>query len=165
MLHGILPYPTFLIDERSVALRLGVSTSSLRVALKRDPAFRRLLSPAAYRGILSEFLGNRWWRAGIDSILWIRTKGSPDPTVLTNDIVKRFSHLEPLELAHPVVLLDKDLRPSDDVADFASAVEIRPDGWPTYADHAWIALQDAIDDERLRALVVETDVDRVIGND
>jgi hypothetical protein len=161
MLHGVLPYPTFLIDDRILALRLGVSSPSLRLTLQNNTAFERMLAPAAYKGILARFLGNRWWRAGVDSIVWNRTKGSADAIKLTDDLISRFPTLDSLALSHPVPLLDDRLRPSDAVAEVTSAVEVRPDGWPTYAERAWVALEDVIDNDQLRALVVDADADRL----
>lgn len=161
MLHTILPYPTFLIDDRSVALRLGVTVASLRVAFERQRGLKRLLTPASYEGVLSDFLGQRWWRAGVDSILWTRSRGAADPRAITELLVKEFSDLKPIRHKHPVALLNDDLLPGDEVEDVASAVEVRPEGWPIHADRAWVALKSAREHPTLRALVVDSDTDRV----
>jgi hypothetical protein len=72
LLHEVLPFPSFLLDERYVAARLRIEPESLRTILvaKKPARIRRELEPFEYLGLLHDFSGRRWWRAGIDSWLW-----------------------------------------------------------------------------------------------
>ena len=68
LLHEILPFPTFLLDERYLAARLRMEPGSFsdRIRSKEGRNIRRALRSFEYRGALRQFAGVRWWRAGID---------------------------------------------------------------------------------------------------
>lgn len=159
LLHNILPYPCFLCDDRYLAARLRVSPQSLRQAISHDRKASRALAPARYRGALSEFLGSRWWRVGVEQSLWTWTGGdSFDSTKLKLAVTKHVSaDLEHLDVLQPVVCVDSSFRPTDDLIDLAGAVEVRSDDWPVYADQAWVRRSTATDDPDLMAFVVRRD--------
>ena len=69
MLQRVLSYPCFLLDETWLASRLTVTPASVREALPGGLG-DGLLGPAEYRGILVDFRGKRWWRMGVEYILW-----------------------------------------------------------------------------------------------
>jgi hypothetical protein len=126
-----------------------------------DSAINITLEPARYCGILSSFLGLRWWRAGVDSILWEQTKGrSFDPTAI-KDLLDSSGRLESLEIADPVTVLDEDLSPVRIPIDVRDAVRIQPDDWPDYADQAWVSVELAQDSDKVAGLVVSADKDRI----
>jgi len=37
----------------------------------------RKLAGFKYQGVLHDFLGDRWWRPGIEHLLWERTEAKP----------------------------------------------------------------------------------------
>ena len=165
LLHQVLPYPSFLLEERYVAARLYVTVESLRKALKSESKVRRALRPFEYTGVLSTFLGDRWWRAGIDHALWDWTEGDPFNAESVGGVVHaRLSEsLVPVNVIRPVVCVDaQSFRPTDAVVDIAQAVEIKPDDWPAYAEQAWIAREQA-NDEGIAGLVVPQDRERIEG--
>ncbi|MGY4232533.1 hypothetical protein ACVIIW_001480 [Bradyrhizobium sp. USDA 4449] len=85
LLHEVLPFPTFLLDERYLAARMRVPAGALRNLLNspRPSKIRKALSQFKYTGVLDDFLGPRWWRAGIDNWLWHETRGDPlNPSTL-----------------------------------------------------------------------------------
>ena len=45
--------------------------------------------------------------------------------------------LEPVEISEPVVVLNEELQPQDELVDISNAVELYPDDWPAFADSAW----------------------------
>jgi hypothetical protein len=155
MLHRILPYPCFLRDEQYLAARLHVSAGALREALGARGALWDALEPYRYAGILDDFLGPRWWRAGVEAFLWEATNGkSFDPDSLHELLATLHgTPLEPLPFAQPVVCLGFDLSPLPALCDAQAAILVQPDDWPPYADHAW-AHKEMIDQSaRLKGIV------------
>ena len=156
VLQRVLPYPSFLLDTHWLAARLGATPASVEEAVKGPLV--KLLAPAVYAGLLSGFKGERWWRTGIEVVLWTLGGGKPLGTDDLHEAL-RVNHvkLEKADSPHPVVCLDEDLQPMADLADSDTAVRIQPDDWPGYADSAWTTLSLAKENPRLRSLVVEAD--------
>jgi hypothetical protein len=155
LLHRILPYPTFLWDRRYLAARLRVTPGSLKHALSKDSSLRRRLLPFKYKGVLEGFLGERWWRAGIEHWLWQATKASAFDAAALRKSTRGWSrHLEPVTLAEPVVVLDAELRAVDDLVDLSQAVPLQPDDWPAYADRPWARRDLTSTDNRMKSLAV-----------
>lgn len=159
LLHRILPYPCFLKDEQYVAARLRVTAGSFRAALETRGTLWNALEPYRYTGILSEFLGPRWWRAGVEAFLWEATNGKSFEPDSVHELLATLhgTPLEPLTLAQPVVCLDTNLFPLPDVFDIQRAVMVQPDDWPPYAEPAW-ALKEMVDQSaRLKGIVFRGD--------
>jgi hypothetical protein len=163
LLHRILPYPSFMFEAHYLAARLRVTPSSLLVALADDKKLKRKLKPVTYTGVLADFLGMRWWRAGIEDLLWSLTGGRPfDRSVLRSAVVNDLSsQLVPVELDDPVVGLDTQFKPQEALVNLKDAVEIQPDDWPPYAERAWVSLDRAKNDPGLGGLVVIRDRGRL----
>jgi len=163
LLHQVLPYPSFLLEDRYLAARLCVKVESLREALASESKARRVLTPLHYTGVLAEFLGERWWRAGVEHMLWEWTDGDPFNAAVVREAVRTHvsKTLEPLALNRPVVCVDpRSFRPLDQTIDVINAVEIKPDDWPAYAEQAWVHIDDT-KDEGIAALVVPQDRQRI----
>jgi hypothetical protein len=163
LLHQILPYPSFLWEDRYLAARLNVTVESLRQVFRSNSKARRAFAAPHYTGVLADFLGDRWWRAGVEHILWEWTDGNPfDATVVREAVRTHVSNsLEPLSFNRPVVCVDpRSFRPTDDAIDVINAVEITPDDWPTYAEQAWVRIENT-KDEGIAALVVPQDRNRL----
>jgi hypothetical protein len=159
LLHQVLPYPCFLWDVHYLGARLRVTPESVAEALRTEQKARRALSTVAYGGILSGFLGPRWWRVGVEQVLWDWTKGDPfDSSAIRNAVIKHVSpNLQHVEHSQAVVSVDSSFRPSPTLIDIADAVEVRPDDWPAYADQAWVKRSEAEDDSDLAAMVPQQD--------
>lgn len=163
LLHQVLPYPSFLWEDRYLAARLYVKVESLRKALASESKARQALAPLHYSGVLAEFLGDRWWRAGVEHMLWEWTGGDPFNAAGVRDAVRTYvsKSLEPLTFNRPVVCVDsQSFRPLDQTIDVINAVEIKPDDWPAYAEQAWVHI-DSTRDEGIAALVVPQDRHRI----
>ena len=120
---------------------------------------------AEYTGILGDFLGTRWWRVGVEHLLWQWTDGNPfDRKALSAAVSSRLSSdLDLLEMARPVVCVDPDsLRPTDRVIDAADAIQIQPDEWPLYAEQAWLRRDDVAQIQGLSGLIVARDRERSV---
>jgi hypothetical protein len=156
VLHRILPYPCFLLDINYLAARLRVTKESLHRAIQKDATLRRLLKSVEYDGILADFLGRRWWRAGVEALLWSRTKGASfDSKAVRSGLASRPALLIPVNVDEPVVCLDASFQPFAHVGDAKNALRIQPDDWPPYADQAWTTKEAAEEHPSLRALVVD----------
>ena len=142
LLHVILPYPTFLLDQRYLAARLRIDPRSFAKLMsgKSGNDVRQALRAFEYKGLLSGFSGLRWWRPGIEQWMWEKTRGKPFDFDAIHELVRDAlsPHLTFTTLRNPVVSLDEELRPSDELIEIATSVEIKPDGWPLFADGAWI---------------------------
>lgn len=156
LLHRILPYPTFLLDERQLAARLRIQPESVSAALVKLPeAFQSV----SYEGILGGFLGHRWWRAGLEALLWEGTKGQSDnPSEVFRIAVRELGEgLEPVTFANPVVVLNEDFSSSEKLAAAIGCVRLQPDDWPPYADQAWGLIDTVRGSALLRQITMEQD--------
>jgi hypothetical protein len=144
LLHRILPYPCFLWDSHYLAARLRVDHGWLRTELSRNGSLRKWLEPARYTGLLSGFLGDRWWRSCIESLLWERTKHRSFDVqqilkTLRSGTRKVVKPSEPAD--HPIVCVNSAYRPIDTFAALEAAIRIRPDDWPPFADQPWTTIE------------------------
>jgi CheY-like chemotaxis protein len=164
ILHRILPYPCFLWDTNYVAARLTLDHDGFVLALNEDPKLANILAPTKYEGILSKFLGPRWWRSRIELLLWEITEGqSGDPAVvrnrLNNLIDRKVGTSKPA--VHPIVCLNSNYQRLESFYSIHDSVRIRPDDWPPYADQAWTTIELAKNEPKLRSLVLTEDLERL----
>ncbi len=166
MLHSVLPYPTFLWGEQWVAARLQITPSALRKVLETDSDLAKDLAGCKYEGILRSFLGARWWRAGVEQYAWgIRAAGARAPEAFHQQLEERAgTELERLNLASPVVCIDRDLTPADELSSLEDAVRMVPDLWPAYAGTAYATISSVRGDPDFAAVVHPLDRDRVEGD-
>lgn len=155
LLHRVIPYPTFLLNDYEVAARLGVSRRSLETMAGPDG----LLADVSYEGALATFGGTRWWRAGVEQVIWDITNGRRQPLLQALEEASRGS-VEPLHLANPVVVLDVEYRAVSLVA-ADQAVRVQPDDWPSFADDAWMTIEQVLDNPGLEGLVLDEDRGRL----
>ncbi len=141
MLHRILPYPTFLIDEFQLAARFGLSVTDTRALLDGRSKLAKELAGERYGGLLSQFAGARWWRVGIDALMWRLSEGRPsDVQRLQKLAAKALRTLKeplPKNAFNLVTCYDEDLCPLPRPVDASQAVRIWPDDWPPYASQPW----------------------------
>jgi hypothetical protein len=163
-LYRILPYPCFLWDTIKLAARLHVTHRSIGHLLDGDSALNSFIQPYRYLGIPRDFLGPRWWRAGIEGLLWEVTDGTSfDPDAVHSALLKEgITTLEPLSISQPVVCLDRNLRTLEECCAANDAVRIQPDAWPPYADQPWAAIDLVRQEPALRAIVIPQDQERLI---
>jgi hypothetical protein len=109
--------------------------------------------------MLSDFLGVRWWRSGIEAWIWEVTDAQPHrPEKLLEVLKKRgIKGLEPVPTDHELVCLGHDYRFLEKLYRLKDAVRIQPDHWPPYADQAWSPIEVVRNDRALRALVMQDD--------
>ena len=153
MLQRIIPYPAFLMDDIQVAVRLGVTPATFSTGLDGESGLVEWLKPTLYRGVLSEFRGRRWWRAGIDALIWSATKESPfDKEVLARLLMTLAPASICLDQSQPVAYVNRDYQ-FVGVAEARDCVRLRPDDWPLFADSAWALRTDVQTDQTLLTAV------------
>jgi hypothetical protein len=153
LLSSILPYATFLWDYRHLALRLRVTPNSFARALEHDRSLRRQLSPYQYTGVLSDFLGSRWWRPGIEHLVWSHTSAKSFDVGAVGKFSRTLSSsLRSVSLREPVIAFDETLRPTNELVELSDAVQLQPDDWPHYASRPWVKRDLAKSNVRLRSL-------------
>jgi CheY-like chemotaxis protein len=151
LLHRVLPYPCFLLDERQLRARLRVDDLS-----SAAPLFEAL-SAYEYSGLLSDFSGRRWWRSGIEDWLFQRTDGNPGDSIAVAAIASSLGARAGVQLLRPVVVLSGELEPEDELVEADLTVRIRPDDWPPFADDAFARIDDARRIPELARIVEPTD--------
>lgn len=152
LLHRILPYPCFLMDESQVTARLRVDS----IADSDVPAE---LAELEYRGALSTFLGRRWWRAGVEFWLYEKTNGRAGNSAIVRDLALRLGCTTHNDWVRPVQVLDGELRPKQTPSEIDHVIRIRPDDWPAYASAAYAEISDVLGDPELARLVDPLDKD------
>lgn len=156
-LHKILPYPAFLIDDAHFAARLRVSLPSLK-ATADSAEFRQLFGAAAYKGQLANFIGRRWWRAGVENAIFEATADSPGDLDVLREALTRIPNIVVEKSPRLFVVLGAQFKTKDSLATEENVVEVRPDDWPPFADEAWSLRADLDDVPELKAVAVEDDL-------
>ena len=140
ILHQILPYPTFLRDKHRVAARLGITVAALHEVV--DDGSSKLakdLGILRYKGVLSDFLGERWWSGALEDYVWnLVQEGGGDLKRLQDILRERAGRPLRLAVANPVVCLNSDLEPDTEFSTPSEVLRLRPDHWPAFADFAWM---------------------------
>jgi len=162
ILTRILPYPCFLYDTKYLAARLRIDIAHLTEDIENGGPISRVFKEALYSGVLSGFFGPRWWRAGVDQIIWDLTKDSETPAVrLMSKIFGKRKSIELSPIKNPVICLDSELKQHEYFSDLEKCVRIQPDDWPSYADGAWALIEEVRNSPELNALVYIVDQERV----
>lgn len=161
-LHRIWPYPTFLLDDAHLAARLRVELASLRAQLEASEQLRSLLAPALYRGPLDTFVGRRWWRAGLESIIFDLASEDPSSIVLLHDqLSKLASGLKACGFGMAFPVIDENFNVKDFLAAADQVVEVVPDDWPPFADTAWALKSDLDSHPDLAAIALSNEQGRM----
>ena len=155
LLHRILPYPTFLIDERQLRARLRVEALSGQ-GEDSSPLLEALES-VRYKGALASFAGPRWWRAGVEDWVFTQTAGQAGDPRAVASLATALGATTSREWLRPVIVLDAELRPRDEFVEVEDVVRVAPDDWPPYADDAFASRIEASQDPSLRRLVHSSD--------
>jgi len=157
LLHQILPYPTFLLDEFRVAARLDISVDDFQEVVNDGKCrLARDLDSFSYSGVLTGFLGDRWWEGMLEDYIWelMNDVGNGRKNV-REELSRRaegkhFSGIVP----DPVVVLDAStFKPKRTFVSAPRVVRIRPEHWPSFADPAWLQIESVKNDSSLLRMV------------
>jgi hypothetical protein len=157
--HRALPYPGMLLSDLYAAWALGISADEFRALVNRnaDTEWTGALDEVQYGGPLDAFLGRRWWKAGIDHLVW----RLDEETLRQRDRRKAWSVLAPgiefsqiYSVSTHVVSWSAELLESA-ISDINECVQLRPPGWPAEALEPWILRKDLENDSTLAAMADE----------
>ncbi|WP_457767334.1 hypothetical protein [Cyanobium sp. ULC082] len=167
LLHGILPYPTFLLARHWVAARLRINPGSLSQVLQGGSELANELAACQYQGVLAAFDGPRWWRAALDQYVWdLRAQGMREPAAFHAELERRAGvSLERVDGISPAVCVDGELKLRDGLRALESVVRLVPDLWPAYADPAYAEVGEVRENAALRSIVHPLDRERVLDLD
>ncbi|GIH78348.1 hypothetical protein [Planobispora longispora] len=162
----ILPFPGILLSDLHTALRLRLRIKDFHAIVKSGSPLASQLETLRYKGHLHDFLGDRWWRAGvdtfIDSLLADAEWDVPEHVALASKLSA--IHGLPIEAVsdpHPVITIDVQYKESTEVIDASKAVRLSPDLWPVFADEPWADMDDALQEADLEALVARAERHRL----
>jgi hypothetical protein len=154
-LHRIWPYPTFLFDDARLAARLRVELASLRAQLKSNTSLQKMFSVARYDGSLNTFGGRRWWRAGVESVVFRLASEDPANTGMLHAALKKIApELKVYDTGMVFPVIDEKFVVRDSLATVDQVVEVVPDDWPPFADAAWALASDLAEHPELAAIAV-----------
>jgi len=155
--QAVMPYPSFLVSDRQVAVRLGIRAEHFVKWWEGDASgeIAEKLQTTLYTGPLSDG-SRRWWRAGCDMIAWEYAQRSDSPaTQISKDMGLDDDAVLPFE--EPVVVFNADLEETEDAAEAVECVRARDEHFPPDAAPAWVRIEDARFDRLLREKVVVDD--------
>jgi hypothetical protein len=164
LISHVLPYPSFLLTDAQAALRLQITPVSYRAlagAIEGEgdrTSHRTLLAASCYKGPLANFLGRRWWRAGIDDLAW-QLSQEPDGYDPALERLGGAAGLEKLLQPEPVLVADADLVETDEVSDASECVRVTDEDFPANVEPAWVRIVDLQDNRELKAKVIYEDRD------
>ena len=166
LLQIALPNPGCFVKLASIAVRLHLSPKNLSEALSKQPAaeFFRKLKERKYKGLLAGFFSDRYWKAGIDQLIWELTKGrSPKIPEVSKLLFNQLGGEVPiLEEDFPILLSCPDnYELTEHVTDIEKAVQIQPHKWPAGVELPWVRISEVLNDRELRALVIGSDRYRI----
>ena len=165
LLHQVLPYPSFLWEEHWVAARLRISVDALREVLAGDSDLAKDLESMRYSGILAGFLKDRWWRGALEDYVWELAGGRSDEQSLLEVLTDRASmELCPIDADPAVVCVNTDFQPTGQFLSPMTAVTLRPDHWPPFADSAWMDVETVREAPTLLAMVDPLELHRVVSD-
>jgi len=160
----ILPYPAFLIDQIGLAARLRLDPDDLAKVLAGKSRLAGALEGASYEGALAALLGPHWWRSGIDNLIFEWTDGTGDAEMLEASLSRLSARRLKFGDGDMVPVIDETYR-ARGTASIETAVRVRPDDWPVFADDAWAERAEVLGTPRLRGLLLEADRGRLEEDD
>ena len=151
--HRALPYPGLFLSDTHAAWALGISVSDLDEiagSISEEPMVGALRA-AKYGGVLSDLVGRRWWRSGIDFVTSL-INAHPDggKAALSNVLGRHFE--ADVSTRDSVVVWDVDFREVG-VAPVVDAVQVLARGWPREAMDPWMRRSDIEGDEVFEAML------------
>ncbi len=166
LLHQVMPYCSFLGDEYWAAARLQITVQEFRRVTKGGSQLAEDLDSMRYSGLLSGFLGERWWRGAMEDYVCNLTRPPHYRGQIPDGASKRAGEtLERVERDHGLLGLDQNLQPKQIFASIKNTVQLQLDYWPALAEPPWIEVEDVKKSPALMAIVDPLDVDRIETED
>jgi hypothetical protein len=161
--HKALPYPGLFLSDYYAAWALGLSLEDFQslADLERSTDWLKELDQAEYIGPLNEFMGRRWWRPGIDQLVWLldeaaTTAGTRKAALAS--LVPNFEVGESKPSSSHVVICNEDLLVVQ-IGTIDDAIQVHPPGWPAESLEPWMMRAEVQVDPVLRAMADPNDLD------
>ncbi|MDJ0449262.1 hypothetical protein [Methylocystis sp. JR02] len=156
LLHQVLPYPSFLLNDTHAAVRLGLDLESFRRVMACECELSKLIGSCIYEGPLKTFDNRRWWGGGIDFVAWELSQEQSD---YESAILRKAEGLRVdfLRMEQPVIVSDSDLVETNEVGEARDCVRAADESFPQGVEPAWVKLSDALEDRKLAAKVIYED--------
>ena len=159
--HRVLPFPSFLLSSYWAAALLRLNVAQFEEVLASGSPLANALLDCRYTGHLAGLAGDRWWRAGldslVDSLLLEASSHLPEAEALAEQMsVLHGAPVLTLGFERPVVTIDSDYAATA-IADAVNCVRLAPDFWPSFAQEPWATFEDLHDDPPLRRMVARGD--------
>ena len=113
LLHRIVPYPCFLLDQQQLGARLRVDSLISSGLSRQQSPLIEALRPYEYDGLLKDFSGPRWWRSGVEKWLYDSTDGHSGNSRAVAELALSLGASTEREWLRPVVVTGADLGRSD----------------------------------------------------
>ena len=163
LISHVLPYPSFLLTDAQAALRLQITPDSFPALAEAIEGhvhlgiYQARLAVCRYKGPLPNFFARRWWRAGIDDLVWHLSESSEGFSVGLKSLLGDLSVTRLEGIDEPVLLSDADLVETGEVAEARNCVRVTDEDFPAGIDPAWVTIEAAREDRKLAAMVVFED--------
>jgi hypothetical protein len=156
LLHVALPFPGALVDIDDTAALLRLIPEQLKP--EAIDALAKSLVEFKYQGVLSTFMGDRWWRAGIDCLRLKLSAQSSEGRKAVWDALRTqckvpLADSELCKMNEPVLVVDPEMRKTRSLEEMGQCVRLLNDDWPAKLDPPWIKISEAMASPRLAALV------------
>jgi hypothetical protein len=159
--HRALPYPGMLMSDLFAAWSLGFTVEGFRAVADVEPQsiWQQALHQCQYQGPLSNFLGRRWWRAGIGQVVWqleemCATRPSREAALAESAPGVEVGPIVPIS-THAVAWTE-DFR-EDSIQPIEKLVQLHPPGWPAEAMEPWMLKSEVKEDRTLTAMCDPSD--------
>ena len=166
LLQVALPIPGCFVSLDWAAVRLRISPEELATAVKENAEsnFSKSLDECRYVGALADFHPVRYWKAGIDHMIWKLTQGRSSTNSDVRENLTKAIEKDILALKEeaPVLLVSPDtFEQNNQIDDMNNAVQIQPDLWPAEVELPWVRISEVEMDSKLRKIVVSEDRERL----
>jgi hypothetical protein len=161
--HKALPYPGLFLSDCYAAWALGISLEDFQKLPHLDSSTEWLveLDRAEYSGPLCEFMARRWWRPGIDQLVWLLDETAARAgtrKAALGSLVPNFKFGELKPSSSHVVICNEDLVGTH-IGTIDEAIQVHPPGWPAEALEPWMMRAEVKADPVLSAMADPNDLD------
>jgi hypothetical protein len=150
------------LSDFYAAWALGISVADFRLIADLAPSTNWLaeLQRVRYTGPLESFMGRRWWRPGIDQLVWLLDEAAAKSGTRLEALVSavpgfQFGELKPSS-SH-AVMFNEDLLETA-IGTIEEAIQVHPPGWPAEALEPWMRKAEVKADPVLMAMADPNDL-------
>lgn len=154
-----LPYPGVFLSDTYAAWTLGISKDAFGALATVAPETEWLTSlrGSRYVGPLENFMGRRWWRAGVDQLAWELDEKASDRKSAFHIVAPTIDIGEVTNPSTQVVVWNSDFQEAG-TSPLELAIPLHPPGWPAEALEPWVLREEVEKDPVLLAMADAIDL-------